>query len=476
VTLSKRAPRRRGAPLGPAQRLRLASGVAAALLSALASCNGAHAPAESKSALGGASSSLSAAAAGASAAPGAADSSLAAGSAQGGINTARAGAATTLYDGPATEPAVPQQTTRGDIAVGNLDDRIQSVQRRLARSPTDLPVRAHLIDLLLMRTQFLGSFADFAQVRELADGAVHDFPKQPQAHLLLARALSAVHRFGDAERELDAADALGAPDTAPQRASIHIAEGHDLDAALALAKQRAEKAPTLEHLSLWAQAEAALGHFDAAEAQYLAALQTYHDVSPFPVAYLLFQRGVMWAELADAPERALPIYAEAVRRLPEYVVANVHLAELEIKSGHADAASQRLQRLVDHTSDPEPLGVLGQLLLDTHPEDPRGKQLIARAQSGYEALLSQHRDAFLDHAAEFFAGPGAAPRRALELAQANLTLRQTGRAYILAIKSALAANDPKLACSYIAQAEKTQTQSKNLQRLILKETPLCSAG
>jgi len=54
----------------------------------------------------------------------------------------------------------------------------------------------------------------------------------------------------------------------------------------------------------------------------------YRDVSPFPIAYVAFQRGVMWAELANAPERALPLYREAVERLPGYVVANVHLAEL----------------------------------------------------------------------------------------------------------------------------------------------------
>jgi hypothetical protein len=447
------------APFGAAGGVLLA----AALTAAAASCNGVHGPSTSEAAGSGASTALS----GASTALGGAATVL--GSTSAALSVG--GAASSSSGG--TEPAVPQQTTRGDIAVGNLVDRIQSVERRLASSPSELPLRAHLIDLLLMRTQFLGSFADFAKVRELADGAVHDFPKQAQAHLLRARSLSAVHRFTEAEHELDAADRLGAPDTAAQRASIHIAEGHELDAALSLAKQRADKAPTLEHLSLWAQAEAALGHYDAAETQYLAALATYSDVSPFPVAYLLFQRGVMWAELADAPERALPLYAEAVRRLPGYVVANVHLAELEIQRGQANAAIERLQHLVDATSDPEPLGVLGQLLVKAHPDDPRGQQLIGRAQSGYDELLGRHRDAFLDHAAEFFLHAGNNPRRALELAQANLTLRQTGRAYILAIQSALAADDVQLACRYIAQAEKNKTPSKNLQTLIAAESPRC---
>jgi tetratricopeptide (TPR) repeat protein len=371
-----------------------------------------------------------------------------------------------------TAPSVPQRTTRGDIAVRNLSDRIQALERQLLRPQRDLATHARLVDFLLLRTQFLNSFADFARVRELADAAVRQFPDQAKAHLLQARAFSAVHRFAEAEVELAKAAELGA-DTATQFASIHIAQGRELPAALAVAQQRATTSPTLEHLSLWASAEAALGEFEAADDHYRAALRVYRDVSPFPVAYLMFQRGVMWAELAGAPDRALPLYAEAVQRLPEYVVANVHLAELEAERGQPTAAIQRLQRLVAQTNDPEPLGYLGELLTHANPNDVTGQQLLGRARAGYEELLKQHRAAFLDHAAEFFTGPGADPPRALELATENLALRPTGRAYAVAIEAALATKNRASACDLVNRAQAASRQNKNLHALIERESAHC---
>ena len=49
------------------------------------------------------------------------------------------------------------------------------------------------------------------------------------------------------------------------------------------------------------------------------ALATYRDVSPFPLAWIAFQRGVMWAEMADRPDLARPLYEEAVRRVVRQV-------------------------------------------------------------------------------------------------------------------------------------------------------------
>src|SRR5690606_35208397 len=155
-----------------------------------------------------------------------------------------------------------------------------------------------------------------------------------------------------------------------------------------------------------ASAEAALGEFEAADEQFAAALATLRDVSPFPVAQLCFQRGVMWGEQAANPERALPHYVEAVRRLPGYVVANVHLAELEVELGQRAAALERLRAIVDRPADPEPAGFLGELLSSGAPPDPAGRALIERARAAYDGLLGRHPEAFLDHAAEFFAGPG----------------------------------------------------------------------
>jgi len=240
-----------------------------------------------------------------------------------------------------------------------------------------------------------------------------------------------------------------------------------------------DRAPTLEHLGLLANAEAALGEFDAADEHYQAALDTLHDVSPFPVAQLSFQRGVMWAEQAHRPERALAFYAEAVRRFPEYVVANVHLAELEAATGRRDAAIERLRPLAERSRlpghDPEPLGALAELLLARDPNDGAAAPLIEGARQGYEGLLAGNRTAFLDHAAEFFGGPGGDKPRALELARENLALRRTPRAYGLAIESAFGAGDTAAACGWMAEASGVRGQSPALAALLEHEGPRCGS-
>jgi len=372
-------------------------------------------------------------------------------------------------------PAVAQRTTNGDIALDNLSARIAALEEQLERSKGALPVRAQLVDLLLSRTQFLSTFSDFARVDQLCETAPETFPGEPKAFLLRARARAAVHRFAEAESDLKAAEALGAlaRDTEAPRASLHIAQGRELAAALATAERRAQALPTLDRLSLQAAAEAALGRFDAADEHYRAALASLHDVSPFPFAYVEFQRGVMWAELADQPERALSHYVEAVRLLPRYVVANVHLAELEAALGRQDAAEQRLLELAGQKEDPEPWGRLAELLLAKSASDPFARGLLERAAQRYDELLARYPSAFADHASEFFAGPGGNPARAVALARNNLLLRQTGRAYLLAVQSAVAAGDTALACQYLAQVSEAARANRNLRALMDTELARC---
>jgi len=427
------------------------------LIAALSACR--HSPAPSSSGAGGA-----AAVAGASAGAGA--TSEAALDAQPSAPVDLAGA----------ERAVPQPLTPGELALHNLDDHITLLERKIeAQGKAPVALRAELIDYLLSRTQFLSTFSDFQRAEELAEPAPKEFPGDPKALLLRARYRGAVHRFGEAESDLSSAEALGTNprDTELQRASLHIAQGRELQAALAVAERRAKSLPALERLSVVALAEAALGRFDEADERYRAALATYRDVSPFPVAFVSFQRGVMWAELANQPERALPFYREAVRVLPQYVVGNVHLAELELQRGDRAAAERRLRQVSRQSEDPEPWSRLGELLLQGNASDAEGRELIARAGRRYEQLLAHQRSAFLDHAAEFWMGPGANPGHALELARDNLALRPTGRAQQLALQAALAAGDSELFCRQVTAARAAAQTDRNLSALIEAQRTRC---
>jgi hypothetical protein len=176
--------------------------------------------------------------------------------------------------------------------------------------------------------------------------------------------------------------------------------------------------------------------------------------------------------MANDPARALPSYVTAVAHLPDYVVANVHLAELEATSGKKLQAIDRLRRVMARTADPEPAALLGELLGQSNPPEPGAEALITRARSSYAELLSRYPAAFLDHAAEFFMGPGAEPSRALELARENLGVRETPRAYALAIEAARAA-DPALACSLVDKAQPLSPRSHNLRAALDDEASRC---
>lgn len=352
-----------------------------------------------------------------------------------------------------------RRTTSGAIALGNLDAQIEAAERRSSAAR----VRVRLVELLLTRAQLRGTYGDLDRALALADTYVAESPG-PDAWQLRARVYGALHEFERARADLARAAEAGA-DVADEMASLDLAVGRNLDQVLERRRQAALDAPSFRTLSALAAAQTAVGRFEEADASYLAAVEHYRDVSPFAVAWVDFQRGVTWSEHAARPEWAPPLYESAVRRLPGYVVANVHLAELEAERDAA-AAVARLRPIAATTEDPEPSAVMGELLASIDPE--ASTEAIDAARAGYERLLARWPLAFADHAAEFFMGPGGDPARALQLAELNLSNRTTDRAWELAISAAVAAGDRQRACTWADEAG-VDRPSVPLRRL-LEET------
>ena len=342
-----------------------------------------------------------------------------------------------------------RKTTSAAIAMRNLDATIAAQERALRARPGDRSLTAALSATLLSRSQFRGTYGDLDRVLELAEASVADAPGEAWALDLRANAYQAVHRFDDAERDLAAAAALDGQERADARSTIHLARGQNLEGVLRGRRERASSYPTFRNHSAVAAALGALGRYEDADRAWVAALGAYRDVSPLPVAYVAFQRGVMWSEQAGRSDRGIALYREAVKRLPTYTVANVHLAELEA-SVDRDAAIARLRRTLPMTADPEPAGLLAELLADVDSDEARG--LVQQARSDYEVLLHRHPLAFLDHGAEFFLGAGADPARAVELARANLENRGNARAFEIAIDAARQAGDRDAECSFTQSA------------------------
>lgn len=366
----------------------------------------------------------------------------------------------------ASEPWIRRQTTNPRIALRNLDSQIAARLRRHASGGQPLPERVQLVHLLLQRLRFTGSFEDFDRSDAISKSVLAEFPRQGAALRLRATHLSAVHRFDEALPLLRTAAELGEKTVDVDRGWIQLAQGKDLETLLVSAQRWVTQAPSVPRLSLLAAVTAALGKFETADAHYQRALDVNLDVSPFLICQILFQRGVMWAENAAQPQRALPLYREAVKRLPYYVSAQVHLAELQADSGKLKEAIGRLRAIAPKTHDPEPAGLLSELL--ERAGKPGAAQLLQTAERAYEQLLRKYRAGFLDHASEFFAGPGRQAARGLKLAQQNLVLRDTARARRLLLEAASVAGDSGVLCATAASSHKWAKRNPSL-RAALKQ-------
>ncbi len=352
-------------------------------------------------------------------------------------------------------PSAARVTTRGDIATTNLDAQIVGLERAAAAPDHDLGHTLGLLARVGARGKYLGRIADLERADALAEQAVRSAPHDRDALLARAGTRAALHRFDDALADLAAAAAAGvdAQKIARQRASIWLALGR-VDEALPVLEQAARDTPSVDSLGTIAAVYGQLGRLDEAHARFAEALAGYHDISPFPVAWLEFEEGQMW-EREGRVAQARALYASAHARLPAYAHAAAHLASLVAREGERAQAIALLTPLLESSDDPEIPGLLAPLLRDAGRAD-EAAAMLARARRGYEDLSARHLEAFADHAARFWMSAGADAGKAHALAQANLKLRQSEPAYLLAIEAALAAGDERDACS-TADAARTRS-------------------
>ena len=179
------------------------------------------------------------------------------------------------------------------------------------------------------------------------------------------------------------------------------------------------------------------GEIEAAERRYAESHSRYRGVSPFPLALLDFQLGLMWMNEGRLDD-ARSSFEAARRRVPAYAPAQGHLAEVEAQLGEIDSAVARLYSLALSSDDPDYAAQLARILGDAGRDAEAGywRRLAA---ARYDELMASHPEAFADHAAEFWLAAGADPDKALRLAEMNVEVRNTPRARGL-LAQAVAAN------------------------------------
>ena len=356
------------------------------------------------------------------------------------------------------DPRCPSATD-GEIASINLTSARRGAWARFAQDAR-LPGAAEaVVDQERLVAQFLGDLDALDRLESLASqfARVDD---SFRAGLVQAEVASTVHRFDEARGHLGRAALMGAPREAIDHLTLTIDQacGVELDPVLATRRQMANASGRLQDLVPLGALLADLERFDEADAVYRQALYSYDDVSPFPLAWVCFQLGMLWGELVPVPAPGLAAlwYRHAIAYLPGYVKARVHLAGI-CASEHQTNDAEALLQSVRSSRDPEVRWRLADVLIAQGRFDEAEEELDA-ARSGFEDLVGRHLLAFADHAAEFYAGSGNDCRRALELARVNVANRPTRRAIEQAHSIALNAHawgrppgtTPSVADSFLA--------------------------
>jgi len=319
--------------------------------------------------------------------------------------------------------------TDGEIAALNLESARRRAWARVTHDARLPGVAEALVDQERLAAQFLGDLDALDRLDALASqfARVDDSFRGALVH---AEVASSVHRFADARGHLARAARMGGPRDVIERQLLAIDQacGVDLDAVLAARRRIAAESGRLEDLVPLGAVLADLERFSEADAVYRQALSSYNDISPFPLAWVCFQLGMLWGELVPGPDPSLAAlwYQRAIAYVPGYVKARVHLAEIYASRDETgDAESLLLPAL--SSGDPEVQWRLADVMVAQARFAEAETQLDA-ARSGFDSLLQKHLLAFADHAAEFYAASGSDCVRALGLARTNAANRPTRRA------------------------------------------------
>jgi hypothetical protein len=132
-----------------------------------------------------------------------------------------------------------------------------------------------------------------------------------------------------------------------------------------------------------------------------------------------------------------------------------------------------LRPLAHSSDDPEYAAQLAQLLKEVGQlDEARHWREVAAAR--YDEIMVRHPEAFADHAAEFWLTVGGDPQKGRLLAEKNLHIRQTPRAYELMLHAAVATQDTAAVCRVAEYLRTVDQVGPRLRALAVRALAVCS--
>ncbi len=321
-----------------------------------------------------------------------------------------------------------------------LDAQVAGREALLRGQPNDWLHEEALARALMRRSRLATDYGDLARADAILAKAVGD-SHAPAGPLLSRAAVSMMgHKLRQSAAALDTIGKWAVPPDDGEESEIAGLRGD-------IAFYRGDMAGAQQ----WYDRSAALGGGPAAayrqanlakaRGDFGDALAQFHDAggprdTPFAHASTALQIGAV--ELARGNYHAAgEWFAAADRQFPGYWLFQAHRAQALAVGGDLPAGIAAMRRVAQTAPAAEVMDALA-MLLRANGEAAESKQWAARAGAEWQRRLALAPEAAYGHALEHELLFGT-PKRALELAQANLAARPFGESRVL-LASALIAN------------------------------------
>ena len=338
---------------------------------------------------------------------------------------------------------VTRLTTSSNIYLSNLDSQIAALEQVLLQR-NDGILRARLALAKYHRFQILARLQDAEQALQL----LQETPPEHNSYhvdLALVQVHMGFHQFEEARQALMAAKHRGAPpdSLAEAQRALDRSVGKNLETQ-AEHSNTAESSTTLIQLVTRAAELVEKGDSEQASRLLKAAQDDYQDTSPYVLAWIHTQQGIIHLREKNYSE-ARRFFAAAHERFPQYVLPAEHLAETELALGNYASALELYSAVVNQTAHPEYLQRLAEA------ERALGDESAAKihekqAGEGYADWVHRYPLMYADHAAKYYLEIGET-ETALELATRNSASRTDVSARMLLLQTQLAAGELGKACS-----------------------------
>ncbi|WP_404784993.1 tetratricopeptide repeat protein [Altericista sp. CCNU0014] len=241
-----------------------------------------------------------------------------------------------------------------DSATGSaaVEQEIAFYQKRVARNPTDGLDLASLASAYLKMARLTGISSWYLLAEQSARRSLTNLPfNNPGAALALARIAEAKHDFAGAIRLADGVlrSQPNHEEALAQKVTANLAMGNVKEASQ-IAEALVNRIPTTGTLTLQALVKTTQGKDRDAIQDFRQALAAEEAGDAPSSAHTRTLLGRLYFQRGDS-RKAAQLYREALRILPHYPLALVHLAQLETRLGNYSAAERHYSEVLATSQD-----------------------------------------------------------------------------------------------------------------------------